>query len=93
MLGECHMYGRGTARNAHIGLVKLAQAAMLGSEWACYLLASAYRSGRNDIEVDDTQMAYWQAKMQSLARNGKCDADEETRNLVASWRPVGLTAE
>ena len=67
---------------------------MLGSEFACYLIAMAYRDpGGHGIEKDDTQMTYWQARMQSLAGNRKCDADEETRNKVASWRPGGLTAE
>ena len=86
MLGECYMYGRGTARNAHTGLVKLAQAAMLGSEFACYLIAMAYRDpGGHGIEEDDTQMTYWQAKMQSLAGNGKCGLSSRARELVESW--------
>ena len=92
MLGENHLLGIGTAKNAPTGLIKLAQAAMLGSEHACFRLAQAYRHG-DDVEKDDTQMAYWQARMQSVARNGKCDASEELRKRVASWRPGGLTAE
>ena len=93
MLGERYWRGKGTERNSHTALVKLTQAAMLGSEHACFRLAQAYRVGYQGVEKDDTQMAYWQARMQSVARNGKCDASEELRKRVASWRPGGLTVE
>jgi hypothetical protein len=93
VLGECYLNGWGTAKKVHTALIKLAQAAMLGSEHACFRLAQAYRVGYQGVEKDDTQMAYWQARMQSVARNGKCDASEELRKRVASWRPGGLTAE
>ena len=87
MLGEAYLHGRGTAENKPTGLIKLAQAAMLGSEHACFKLAYAYRFGGEvtGVEQDDAQMAYWREKMQSLAGNGKCDATEEIRNRVADW--------
>ena len=73
-------------------MIDLTRAAMLGSEHACWKLAWAYRTGAFGLEQDDTQMTYWQEKMQSLAGNGKCDAIEENRKRVASWRPGGLLA-
>ena len=96
MLGENHLLGIGTAKNAPTGLIKLAQAAMLGSEHACFRLAHVYSGEFHavmGVEQDDTQMAYWQEKMKSLAGNGKCETTEEIRELVASLRPGGLTAE
>ena len=96
MLGECYLNGYGSARNSHTALVKLAQAAMLGSEHACFRLAHVYSGEFHavmGVEQDDTQMAYWQEKMKSLAGNGKCETTEEIRELVASLRPGGLTAE
>ena len=85
MLGENHLLGIGTAKNAPTGLIKLAQAAMLGSQHACFRLATAFRRGGAGIKQDDAQFTYWKEKMQSLAGNGKCGLSSRARELVESW--------
>ena len=87
LLGECYWFRHGTAQNYPTGLIKFAQAAMLGSECACYALAFAYRNGEFGVEKDDAQFTYWREKMQSVAGNGKCDLSDEARKIAASWQP------
>ena len=65
------------------GLIQLGQAAMLGSEHACYLLACAYHHGRYGLEKDSSQVQHWAAKAQRARGNGKCDCVEEIRARMA----------
>ena len=86
MLGICLAYGRGTAEKTPTGLVKLAQAAMLGSELACFQLTVAYKFGiLGVVKADDAQMKYWRIQMRKAHANGKCDAIEEYRKFAEGW--------
>ena len=85
MLGERYWRGKGTARNGHTALVKLTQAAMLGSEHACYVLAWIYHGGNCNVGKDSTQVRYWVAKMRDAAGNHKFDCNETFRAEAASW--------
>ena len=85
ILGQAYLRGRGTATNFPTGLIKLAQAAMLGSEHACYVLAFAYHHGRYGVDKDAAEFKHWAEKMRRAAGNGKCDTPDVSRDDVAGW--------
>lgn len=62
-LGECYLYGEGTAENETRGMVTLSQAAVLGSEFGCYMLGKAYYEGSDGFEKDSQEAARWFRKM------------------------------
>ena len=84
-LGQAYLDGRGTAKNLSTGLIKLAEAATLGSEHACYVLAWIYHGGNCNVGKDSTQVRYWVAKMRDAAGNHKFDCNETFRAEAASW--------
>ena len=84
-LAQCYLDGNGTAKNVSTGLIKLAEAATLGSEHACYVLAWVYHRGRNGVRKDSTQVEYWVGKMRRAAGNGKCDCSEPYRAEAVRW--------
>ena len=61
----------------------MAQAAALGSEHACFVLANAYHNGKHGLQKDSAQVAHWAAKAQRARGNGKCDCIEEIRARMA----------
>ena len=85
LIGTAYLDGKGTAQNISTGLVKLGQAAALGSEHACYVLAWIYHGGECHVAKDPTQVRYWVAKMRRAAGNLKCHCDETFRATAASW--------
>ena len=85
MVAVCHLHANGTTKNEPAGLIEIGQAAGLGSEHACYVLANAYRVGRYGLDKDVSQVARWAAKMQRARHNGLCDTSEENRVLIARY--------
>ena len=62
-LGECYLWGKGTARNVTRGMVTYGQAAALGSQVGCYALGKAYYQGTNGFDKDSQEAARWLRKM------------------------------
>ena len=85
MVAVCHLHANGTTKNEPAGLIEIGQAAGLGSEHACYVLANAYYHGLYGLEKDSAQVARWVAKMRRAAGNGICDCSAEKRARIAGY--------
>ena len=86
MLAVCYLHGKGTTKNERAGLIALGQAAALGSEHACYVLANSYHHGTlYGLKKDSAQFTHWAAKMRRNAGNGKCDCPGEHRARIAGY--------
>ena len=83
MVAVCHLFGKGTTMDEQSGLVEIGQAAALGSEHACMVLANAYHLGRHGLKKDSAKVAYWAAKMRRAADNGIHSTGEENRARIA----------
>ena len=58
---------------------ELGQAAALGSEHACYVLANAYHLGVYGLQKDSSQVAHWAAKMQRAPATASATAECRAR--------------
>ena len=85
LVAHAHLDGEGTAKDIIAGFIELGQAASLGSENACGMIAQAYHLGLYGLKKDSVQMALWAAKMRRAAGNGKCDCNEEMRAMIAGY--------
>ena len=85
LVAACRLDGDGTTKNVLTGLIEIGQAAGLGSEHACYVLANAYYHGLYGLEKDSAQVARWVAKMRRAAGNGICDCSAEKRARIAGY--------
>ena len=55
----CHLNGTGVARQSHIGMCMAHEAATMGSEHACSLIAMGYATGRWGLDEIKADAAYW----------------------------------
>jgi TPR repeat protein len=55
----CHLNGTGVARTSVRGMCMAHEAAVMGSEHACSLIAMGYASGRWGMDEDKAEAAYW----------------------------------
>ena len=85
MMAGCYLHGEGTTKSERTGLMCFAQAAALGSEHACSVLAYGYHLGEYGLERSSALASHWAGKMQRAAGNGKCDATEERRARVLRY--------
>ena len=85
LVADAHLDGDGTTKDTVTGFIEMGQAAALGSEHACYVLAYAYHGGLYGLKKDSSKVRYWAAKMQRAAGNGKVDCDEEIRARIAGY--------
>ena len=91
-IAQMYCEGDGVQRNATRGAFFLGQAAVLGVEHACYVLAVYYRFGLHGFEKDAALAAYWYKKMSTCPVQ---DSTEACRKQVAEWlrsHPVQLTS-
>ena len=85
MVAVCHLYGDGTTKDHQNGLIECAEAAALGSEHACFVLANGYHDGLYGLKKDASRVAHWAARMRQAAGNGKCDCIEAHRARIAGY--------
>lgn len=65
LLAESYANGHGTAVNNSLSLLYIGQAAVLGSEWACCVLACWFEHGIKGLDKDLSVAAHWYGKMAS----------------------------
>ena len=85
LVADSHLYGKGTTKDERTGLIEFGQAAALGSEHACYVLAYAYHKGYSGLKKDSSKVAYWAAKMRRNAGNGICPCSDENRAIIEGY--------
>jgi TPR repeat protein len=85
LVADCHLYGKGTTKDEITGLIEFGQAAALGSEHACYLLAYAYHRGLYGLKKDASKVVHWAAKMRRATGNSICDCTAENRARIEGY--------
>ena len=70
MLRNRYKRGAGVAENQGRSIACMAQAAGLGSEYACFFLGHWHRNGMNGLDKDERETRRWFQKMQSPAQQG-----------------------
>ena len=88
-LAQCYLDGNGTAKNVSTGLIKLAEAATLGSEHACYVLAWVYHRGRNGVRKDSRRLNTGWENAAARRQRVRCSEPyraEAVRWLAEAWR-------
>ena len=83
-LACCYLYGRGTAKNESRGMVTFSQAAVLGSEFACYVLGLAYYEGFQGFDEDSQEAARWLRKMPGCSEKDGRHARDDAADMLST---------
>ena len=88
LFGCCLLNGFGGPEDIALGLVNVAQAAELGSDYAAYRLGGAFFHGEDGLSKDPVRARYWfkkladgECKIKHLTDSAKAKAAEWLRAL------------
>jgi len=84
-LGRFYLNGEGVQRNQVHGMTLLAEAAMLGSQCACFKLGVSYANGFDGMPEDKQAAKRWFAKVESASVKDLVPASVHEASWFSTW--------